>query len=96
MNQINTGRYIKLFVVAVLLVSLTVTIIILRGVKKPIAPTIAVQKATTCNDVVFAYHVGEWNVPANPDGQTVKLSTINAWYSLSANARRSMARACAR
>lgn len=94
MNQVtvfNSSRYIKLFIVAVFIVALTATILAFGGVKFPTK-----AKAMTCNDVVYAYRFGEWNVPANGNGQSVKLSAIEAWNKLSADARRSMARACAK
>jgi len=94
MNQVavmNSSRYIKLFIVAMFLVSLTATILAFGGVKLP-----AKTKTFGCNDVVYAYHVGAWDIPADGNGQTVKLSAIEAWNALSADARRSMARACAK
>lgn len=94
MNQVaivNTSRYVKLFIVAVFLVSLTATILAFGGVKFSTN-----AKPLGCDDVVYAYHVGAWDIPADGNGQTVKLSAIEAWNKLSADARRSMARACAK
>lgn len=92
MNQVaivNSSRYIKLFFVAVFIVALTATVLAFGGVKLPTK-----AKPLTCNDVVYAYRVGSWDIPANGNGQTVKLSAIEAWNKLSADARRSMVRAC--
>jgi len=94
MNQVaivNTSRYVKLFIVAVFIVTLTATVLIFGGVKLPTA-----QKQIGCNDVILLHRVGAWDIPADGNGQTVKLSAIEAWNALSADARRSMARACAK
>lgn len=94
MNQVavmNSSRYIKLFIVAVFIVALVATILAFGGVKLPTK-----AKPLGCNDVIYAYRVGSWDIPADANGQTVKLSAIEAWNKLSADARRSMARACAK
>lgn len=94
MNQVTifaSTRYIRLYIVSAFLVALVATILAFGGVKWPTA-----QKPLTCDSVVFAYRVGGWDIPANGNGRTVKLSTINAWNALSADARRSLALACAK
>lgn len=94
MNQVavfNSARYIKLFIVAVLLVSITATVVAFGGVKWP-----TTQKPLTCNDVVLLHHIGEWDIATNPNGQTVKMDTISAWNETSQTVRRSLVVKCAK
>lgn len=93
MNQVavfNSARYIKLFIVAVLLVSITATVLAFGGIK------LSAKKPLTCDDVVFLRRVGGWDIAANGNGQTVKLDTIKAWNETSQTVRRSLAVKCAK
>jgi len=94
MNQvavINSARYIKLFFVSIFIVALAATLLAFGGVKLPTK-----AKPTTCGDVVFLHRVGGWDIATNPNGQTVKLSAVEAWNETSSNARRSLAVSCAK